>query len=118
MRPAVCPLFLVGSGQFPAERSGRLPAPMMKPYRHRRSGPAVAGCEVSRARALCEKLLSYASPLLLYAEEIDPHSGRQLGNFPQAFSHLALINALIHLIREDERRSAVAVSALDPVTGA
>jgi alpha,alpha-trehalase len=60
--------------------------------------------EVDRARALCEKLLSYASPLLLYAEEIDPHTGRQLGNFPQAFSHLALINAVMHLIREDERR--------------
>jgi alpha,alpha-trehalase len=64
--------------------------------------------EVTRARALCEKLLSYASPLLLFAEEIDPHSGRQLGNFPQAFSHLALINAVMHLIREDERRSASA----------
>jgi GH15 family glucan-1,4-alpha-glucosidase len=58
--------------------------------------------EVARARALCEKLLSYASPLLLYAEEIDPHSGRHLGNFPQAFSHLALINAVIHLIGADE----------------
>jgi alpha,alpha-trehalase len=58
--------------------------------------------EVARARALCEKLLSYASPLLLYAEEIDPHSGRHLGNFPQAFSHLALINAVIHLISADE----------------
>jgi alpha,alpha-trehalase len=60
--------------------------------------------EVDRARALCEKLLSYASPLFLYAEEIDPHTGRHLGNFPQAFSHLALINAVMHLIREDERR--------------
>jgi GH15 family glucan-1,4-alpha-glucosidase len=66
--------------------------------------------EVARARALCEKLLSYASPLLLYAEEIDPYSGRHLGNFPQAFSHLALINAVIHLIREDERTSAGAVA--------
>jgi GH15 family glucan-1,4-alpha-glucosidase len=65
--------------------------------------------EVARGRALCEKLLSYASPLLLYAEEIDPYSGRHLGNFPQAFSHLALINAVIHLIREDERDSAAAV---------
>src|SRR5215470_11997149 len=76
--------------------------------------------EVARARALCAKLLSYASPLLLYAEEIDPHSGRHLGNFPQAFSHLALINAVIHLIREDERRSAAAVppSGLDPAAGA
>ena len=58
--------------------------------------------DISRARALCEKLLSYASPLLLYAEEIDPKSGRHLGNFPQAFTHLALINAVIHVIRADE----------------
>jgi GH15 family glucan-1,4-alpha-glucosidase len=58
--------------------------------------------ETARARALCEKLLSYASPLLLYAEEIDPHTGRHLGNFPQAFSHLALINAVVHLIRADQ----------------
>jgi hypothetical protein len=67
-------------------------------------------------RALCEKLLSYASPLLLYAEEIDPHTGRQLGNFAQAFSHLALINALVHLIREDERLGAATAirSDLDP----
>jgi alpha,alpha-trehalase len=59
--------------------------------------------EVERARALCAKLLSFASPLLLYAEEIDAHSGRHLGNFPQAFSHLALINAVMHLIRADEQ---------------
>ena len=57
--------------------------------------------EVRRARQLCEKLLNYASPLGLYAEEIDPRSGRHLGNFPQAFSHLALINAVMHLIRAD-----------------
>jgi alpha,alpha-trehalase len=57
--------------------------------------------EVARARALCEKLLCYASGLQLYAEEIDTRSGRQLGNFPQAFSHLALINALMHVIRAD-----------------
>jgi GH15 family glucan-1,4-alpha-glucosidase len=61
--------------------------------------------EVARARALCTKLLSYASPLGLYAEEIDHHSGLHLGNFPQAFTHLALINAVMHLIREDERLS-------------
>jgi len=72
--------------------------------------------EVDRARALCEKLLAHASPLMLYAEEIEPHTGRHLGNFPQAFSHLALINAVMHLIREDERVSAGAVisSGLDP----
>jgi GH15 family glucan-1,4-alpha-glucosidase len=61
--------------------------------------------EVARARSLCAKLLSFASPLLLYGEEIDAHSGHHLGNFPQAFSHLALINAVMHLIRADQRLS-------------
>jgi GH15 family glucan-1,4-alpha-glucosidase len=54
--------------------------------------------EHTKARELCEKLLSFASPLGLYAEEIDPRSGRHLGNFPQAFTHLALINAVMHVI--------------------
>jgi GH15 family glucan-1,4-alpha-glucosidase len=59
--------------------------------------------ETARARALCEKLLGFASPLGLYAEEIDEKSGRHLGNFPQAFTHLALINAVMHVIRADEQ---------------
>jgi len=59
--------------------------------------------ELTRARELCERLLSYASSLQLYAEEIDPRSGRHLGNFPQAFTHLALINAVMHVIRADEQ---------------
>ena len=59
--------------------------------------------EHNRARTLCEKLLSYASPLGLYAEEIDPRTGRHLGNFPQAFTHLALINAVMHVIRADQQ---------------
>jgi alpha,alpha-trehalase len=57
--------------------------------------------EYSRAHRLCEKVLSFASPLGLYAEEIDTLSGRHLGNFPQAFTHLALINAVIHIIRAE-----------------
>jgi GH15 family glucan-1,4-alpha-glucosidase len=57
--------------------------------------------EHERAHALCERLLSHASPLGLYAEELDPVSGRHLGNFPQAFTHLALINAVTHVIRAD-----------------
>ncbi len=57
--------------------------------------------EADRARALCERLLSHASALGLYAEELDPVSGRHLGNFPQAFTHLALINAVTHVIRSD-----------------
>jgi GH15 family glucan-1,4-alpha-glucosidase len=57
--------------------------------------------EPDRARALCEKLLSLASPLLLFAEELDPRTGRHLGNFPQAFTHLALINAVMHIVEAD-----------------
>jgi GH15 family glucan-1,4-alpha-glucosidase len=57
--------------------------------------------ELDRAKALCEKLLSYASGLQLYAEEIDPHTGRHLGNFPQAFTHLALINAVMQVIQAE-----------------
>jgi GH15 family glucan-1,4-alpha-glucosidase len=45
------------------------------------------------ARALFERLLALRNDVGLLAEQYDPHSGRQLGNFPQAFSHLALINA-------------------------
>ena len=62
--------------------------------------------ETRRARELCERLLSHASPLGLYAEEVDPRSGRHLGNFPQAFTHLALINAVMHVIRADEQLAA------------
>jgi GH15 family glucan-1,4-alpha-glucosidase len=57
--------------------------------------------EVERARALCEKLLSFASPLQLYAEEIEAASGRHLGNFPQAFTHLSLINAVVSVIETE-----------------
>jgi GH15 family glucan-1,4-alpha-glucosidase len=58
--------------------------------------------EVERARGLCERILGYASPLGLYAEEVDAHTGRHLGNFPQAFTHLALINAVMHVISADQ----------------
>ena len=54
--------------------------------------------ETTRAQALFEKLLSFAGPLHLYAEEIDAESGQHLGNYPQAFTHLALIDAALRLI--------------------
>ena len=57
--------------------------------------------EVERAHQLCGRLLSHASPLGLYAEELDAKTGRHLGNFPQAFTHLALINAVTHVIRAE-----------------
>ncbi len=86
--------------------------------------------EVNRARQLCEKLLSLSSSLDLYAEEIDPRSGRHLGNFPQAFTHLALINAVMHVIRaereaqqsswphEDHPEAITVRSPIRPSTGA
>ena len=57
---------------------------------------------------LKEKLLSLASPLSLYAEEIDPCNGRHLGNFPQGFTHLALINAVMHVIEAEEAAAQAA----------
>jgi GH15 family glucan-1,4-alpha-glucosidase len=72
--------------------------------------------ETARARRLCEKLLSHASPLGLYAEELDPGSGRHLGNFPQAFTHLALINAVVHIIQA-EAAEAVAAPLSHPDSG-
>jgi GH15 family glucan-1,4-alpha-glucosidase len=59
--------------------------------------------ELTRAQELCERLLGHASPLGLYAEEMDPRTGRHLGNFPQAFTHLALINAVMHVIRAEQQ---------------
>jgi len=56
------------------------------------SALAIIG-EEQRARDLMERLLRVASPLGLFAEEFDTDTGRHLGNFPQAFSHLALIEA-------------------------
>jgi GH15 family glucan-1,4-alpha-glucosidase len=61
--------------------------------------------ERREAEHLCERLLSYSSPLDLYAEELDASSGRHLGNFPQAFTHLALINAVTHVIADQQRRT-------------
>ncbi len=59
--------------------------------------------EPERARALCERLLAAAGSLDLYAEELEAESGRHLGNFPQAFTHLALINAVSHVIADGQR---------------
>ncbi len=54
--------------------------------------------EEQRAQDLMERLLRIASPLGLFAEEFDVDTGRHLGNFPQAFSHLALIEAAARII--------------------
>ena len=61
------------------------------------SGLAAIG-EMGRATSLMERLLRVASPLGLYAEEFEVSRSRHLGNFPQAFSHLALIQAAGRII--------------------
>ena len=61
------------------------------------SALAIIG-EMQRAIDLMDKLLAIGSPLGLYAEEFDADTGRHLGNFPQAFSHLALIEAAARII--------------------
>jgi GH15 family glucan-1,4-alpha-glucosidase len=61
------------------------------------SALAIVG-ELQRARDLMERLLRISSPLGLYAEEFDAGTGRHLGNFPQAFSHLALLEAAARII--------------------
>jgi alpha,alpha-trehalase len=59
--------------------------------------------ERHRARKLCERLLEAAGWLDLFAEELDAESGQHLGNYPQAFTHLALINAVSHVIADEQR---------------
>ena len=61
------------------------------------SALAIVG-ELQAARDLMERLLRIGSPLGLYAEEFDADTGRHLGNFPQAFSHLALVEAAGRII--------------------
>ena len=61
------------------------------------SALAIIG-ETQRATDLMERLVKAASPLGLYAEEYDVETGRHLGNFPQAFSHLALVEAAARII--------------------
>ena len=65
------------------------------------SALAIVG-EQQPARDLMEKLLRVASPLGLFAEEFDADTGRHLGNFPQAFSHLALIEAAARIVLAEQ----------------
>ena len=60
--------------------------------------------QVERARFLFEKMLGYANHLGLFAEELGP-SGEHLGNFPQAFTHMALISAAFELNRRLDEKS-------------
>ena len=73
------------------------------------SALAIIG-EHEKARSMLERLVRVASPLGLYAEEYEVETGHHLGNFPQAFSHLALIEAAGRIILAERRRGALLMS--------
>jgi alpha,alpha-trehalase len=73
--------------------------------------------ERKRARELCERLLEAAGWLDLFAEELEADSGRHLGNFPQAFTHLALINAVSHVIADEEREDGGVTAVFSEMGG-
>jgi alpha,alpha-trehalase len=60
--------------------------------------------QLDRARAVFQRAAAFANDLGLLAEEVDPDTGELLGNFPQAFSHIGLVNAA-WAISEAERRT-------------
>jgi GH15 family glucan-1,4-alpha-glucosidase len=68
----------------------------------------------AQARQLFDRLLSRCNDVGLLAEELDPSTGRMLGNFPQAYSHVGLINSALNLSRElgpaEDRAEALAVT--------
>jgi GH15 family glucan-1,4-alpha-glucosidase len=70
--------------------------------------------QLEQARFVFEKMLTYANHVGLYSEEIGL-TGEQLGNFPQAFTHLALIDAAITLDDALDRTSQLALSASEIV---
>ena len=67
---------------------------------------AMAG-RVDRARAVFERAAGYVNDVGLLAEEVDPESGELLGNFPQAFSHIGLVNAAWAISRAERKAKAV-----------
>jgi GH15 family glucan-1,4-alpha-glucosidase len=61
--------------------------------------------EIDRARAIFDKLSNYSNDLGLFSEELDPKSGEMIGNFPQAFTHLAQISTAVQLAKAEANRT-------------
>jgi GH15 family glucan-1,4-alpha-glucosidase len=76
---------------------------------------ALGGGSLDDASAMFEGALGYANDVGLYAEEIEPGTGEPLGNFPQGFTHLGLVNAALTL---EERRKGNRPSQAQPVLAA
>jgi GH15 family glucan-1,4-alpha-glucosidase len=76
------------------------------------SAYAVCG-ELAKARELMDRLVGLFNDVGLISEEYDPHGGRMVGNFPQAFSHLTFIGAA-HALEEAERRAAATPGKQQP----
>jgi GH15 family glucan-1,4-alpha-glucosidase len=72
---------------------------------------ALAG-EVDRARATFERAIAYGNDVGLLAEEVDPASGELLGNFPQAFSHIGLVNAAWAIAQAEQASPTLNVAEL------
>ena len=75
---------------------------------------ARGGGSVEEAVAWLEGLLARANDVGLFAEEIDPRTGAALGNFPQAFTHVGVVNAVLTVderVREERRRGRAAAEA-------
>jgi len=69
---------------------------------------ALGGGTTEEAQGALQQLCGYANDVGLFAEEIDPQTGKALGNFPQAFTHVGLINAALSLSRRLEGRELLA----------
>ena len=69
--------------------------------------------DVATARGEFEHILSFGNDVGLFAEEIDPATGAAIGNFPQAFTHVGLINAAVTIARLQEGRPALAQAGVD-----
>ncbi len=69
--------------------------------------------QVERAKERFEMVLSHCNDLGLLAEEIDPHTGEQLGNFPQAFSHVGIISAALAIDAAEKHESLAVPGSIE-----